>query len=341
MKATRPQIEKALKAPGPETRFVLLHGPDEAGSQALAGLLAAAMGEGAERIDLSGAELKADPARLADEAAAISLFGGARHILVAPAGDEALAAVEALAGAANAGNPVVLVAGALRPASKLLKFALAHPAALAFASYVPEAREAPRIVAEMARAEGLTLRPDVAARIADGAGNNRAVIGRELAKYALYLDAGPDRPGEIDHEAVDAVGAAAGEGDLSRLVDSVIGGRPDALHAELLALKAEGVEGIPLLRAVLRRVFLLARLRAEVERGAAVGAVMAAQGKAIFWKEKDAVAAQLARWSAALLAKLVGRLTEAERRVKASAGLGPLAAEEELFAICRQAMRLR
>ena len=36
------------------------------------------MGAEAERVDLSGAELKADPARLADEAASISLFGGAR-----------------------------------------------------------------------------------------------------------------------------------------------------------------------------------------------------------------------------------------------------------------------
>ena len=96
------------------------------------------MGEDAERIDLSGAELKADPARLADEAAAISMFGGARWILVEPAGDEIVPALEALIEAPAAGNPVAVVAGALKPASKLLKLALAAPAALAFASYVPD-----------------------------------------------------------------------------------------------------------------------------------------------------------------------------------------------------------
>ena len=95
MKANRAQIERGLAHPA-DTRLFLLHGPDEAGSRALARKLAAAMGGETERIDLTGAELKADPARLADEAAAISMFGGARWILVEQAGDECTAAAEAL-----------------------------------------------------------------------------------------------------------------------------------------------------------------------------------------------------------------------------------------------------
>jgi hypothetical protein len=42
-----------------------------------------------------------------------------------------------------------------------------------------------------------------------------------------------------------------------------------------------------------------------------------------------------------LLAKCVGRLVEAERQAKASGTLGAAAVSEELFAICRQAARLR
>ena len=146
MKANRAQLDKALKAPA-ETRFFLLHGPDDAGSRALARALGAALGAEAERIDLDGAELKGDPARLADEAASISMFGGARWILVEPAGDEIVPALEALLDAPAAGNPVAVLAGALKPASKLLKLALAAPGALAFASYVPDARDADRLVA--------------------------------------------------------------------------------------------------------------------------------------------------------------------------------------------------
>lgn len=340
MKANRGQIDKALKAPG-ATRFFLLHGPDDSGSRALAKALAAAMGADAERIDLSGADLKADPARLADEAASISMFGGARWILIEPAGDEAVPALEALLAAPAAGNPVAVLAGSLKPASKLLKLALAAPDALAFASYLPDAQGADRLTAELARAEGLVLRPDVARRIAESCGGDRALIAQELAKFALYAGAAPDAPKAIDHDVIDTLGAGNDGGDLGRLVGSAASGDAAVLEAELARLHAEGLEGIPLIRAMLRRIALLARLRAEVEQGQSPAAVMASSGKSLFWKEKDEVGRQLSRWRADLLAKAMSRLVEAERQVKASGGVGPLAADQELYAICRQAARLR
>jgi DNA polymerase III subunit delta len=338
VKANKAQIERALKSPTAETRFFLLYGPDEAGSRALMKMLGP---PNAERVELSGAELKNDPARLADEAAAISLFGDARVILVEPAGDEVVPAVEALIAAPAAGNPAAIVAGALKPTSKLLKLALAAPCAMTFASYVPDARDAPKLVMELAREHGLGIRPDLARRIADSAAANRAVIAQELAKFALFLDAAPERPKQVEADTVDAIGAANEEGDLSRLVDSVGGGDVKTLRSELLRLSSEGIEGIPLIRAMLRRMTLLARLRGEVERGNSVDTVMASHGKAIFWKEKEAVAAQLSRWTSDLIGKGMSRLLEAERQVKASGGLGALAVDEELFAICRQAARLR
>src|SRR3546814_5614074 len=104
-------IERALDAPSADILLFLLHGPDDAGSQALTKRLERAMGPDAERIDLDGAALKIDPARLADEAASISLFGGARWIRVTLAGDEALPAIEGLLQAAQAGNPVIAIGG--------------------------------------------------------------------------------------------------------------------------------------------------------------------------------------------------------------------------------------
>ena len=340
MKANRGQIERGVAAPAGIGLF-LLYGPDESGSRALARRVAVAVGKEAERVDLSGSELRSDPARLADEAASISLFGGARYVVVEPAGDECTAAVEALLETPAATNPVVLVAGALKGASRLLKLVLAHPQALAFASDPPEGQEADRLAAEMGRAAGLIVRPDVARRLGDASGGNRDVLQQELAKLALYLDAAPERPQPLEHEALDAVGADSGEADLSRLVESVGSGNTKILQEELLRLESEGVEGIPVIRAVLRRMTLLARLRAQVERGNSVDAVMASAGKSLFWKEKGAVSQQLGRWRSDLIARSIGRLLEAERQVKASGALGPAAVDEELFAICRQAARLR
>jgi DNA polymerase III subunit delta len=338
VKAKPAEAKRALRKPG-DYRFFLFHGPDEAGSRALARRLGA--GSGSERVDLTGAELKADPARLADEAASLSLFGGSRYIVVEPAGDESLPAVEALLQAPAAGNPVALVAGALKPASKLLKLAVADPRALACASYVPEGAELERLVADTARERGLIVRPEVARRLAASCAGNRAILALELEKLALFLDAEPGRPQPLEEEALQAVGAAAEEGDLSRLVDSVGSGNSERLKAELLRLAGEGVEGVPLIRAVLRRMTLLARLRAEVERGKSVDGVMASSGRSLFWKEKDAIPRQLDRWRSEGLARSVSRLLEAERQLKAPGGLGAAAVNEELFAVARQAARLR
>lgn len=341
MKAQRGQIERALDAPQADHRLFLLHGPDESSSRDLAARLAKALGANAERIDLSGAALKADPARLSDEAASISLFGDARFIRVDPAGEEILDAVEALLEAPSAGNPVVAIAGALRKESKLLKLALASPSVLAFASYAPEGGDADRLALAMARDFGLRMTTDVARRLAAATSGDRALLARELEKLALYVDAAPDRPQEIDHAALDALGAAVDEGDLSRLVDAVLSGRPDATDTELASLAGEAIEGVPVVRALLRRLLLLAQLRAETARGDSIDAVMASSGKSLFWKEKPEVARQLVRWSPEALDRAIARLGEAERLIKASGSLGSVAVEEELLAISRAAARMR
>lgn len=338
MKATKPQLEKALAAPA-NVRLFLFHGPDDAGSRALARRLAAAAGPDAERVDLPGTELKGDPARLADEAASISMFGGARYILVDPAGDESTEAVSALLSAPAAGNAVALVAGSLKASSSLLKLVLASPAAIAFASYLPDARDWDRMVSDIARAFGLQTRPDVAQRVAEAAGGNRALVEQEMAKFAAYLDAQPGRATPLDHDVIDAVGAAREEGDPGQLVDRVFDGDPKGAQAELQRLHAEGAEGIVLLRSALRRALLLSKLRVRVERGENASSVIASQGKALFWKEKDGVERQLRAWPAERLARCVHRLCEAERALKRSGALGPVSADAELLEIARFAGR--
>ena len=337
MIAKRPELERALDAGGAHHRLILLYGPDEAGSRALADRLGKALGAGAERIDLTGATLKADPARLADEAGAISLFGDKRFIRIEPAGDEICDAVVALAERTSEGNPVVAVAGALRKDAKLLKLVSADPSMIAFASYVPEGADAERLAGTLAREAGLIITPDIARRLASAAGGDRAILAQEIEKLALFADAAPERPREIGHEALDALGAAVQEGDMSRLVDAVLDGRLPAIQAALAQLSIDGISGVPLIRALLRRMLQVAEMRGEFE-----GArnAMASSSKSLFWKEKQSVERQSARWRPDAIERVVTRLTAIERGIKASGSLGPLLLDEELFAIGRVAQRM-
>jgi DNA polymerase-3 subunit delta len=197
------------------------------------------------------------------------------------------------------------------------------------------------MVVEVGREFGLQIRNDVAARVAAACSNDRALIARELEKMALYLDAASDRPRPLEQEALDALGAAMEEGDLSRLANAVFSGQPEQADAELARLANEGIEDIPVLRALGRRAIQLAQLRAQMAEGESIDRVMETAGKAIFWKEKDVIRAELQRWTPDALATALGRIAEAERQVKAPGYVGGALVEEEVLAISRFAQRRR
>ena len=307
MKAKRADIERAVTAPG-AFRLYLLHGADVSGSSALLARLSTTLGVGTERISLSPSVLKGNPALLADEAAAFSLFGDKRLIVVEGGGEELVEAASGLLGAS---------------------------------SDVPEGREADQMVVELGRAAGLDIPPDLARRLATASGGDRAILRFEIDKFALYLDASPERPARLETDVVDALSAGAEEGDLSRIVDAVLDGDPERLDRELKQLGGGGTEAVGLLRALVRRLLLLARHRDEVERGASVDSVMASAARSLFFKDKPAVTRQLGRWSAERLAVALGHALDAERALKAPASVGADAVDATLFRIAQAAPRRR
>lgn len=313
MKAVKASLGRALEQPDPAVRFYLFHGPDEAGSRALAGRLL--KGFGAEKFLLLGQSIKTDPAILADEAGAISLFGGKRVLWIEPAGDEISEAVEALLETTACESPAIAIGGNLRKSSSLLKLAEAHPAALSHISYVPEGRDLERIVAELSREAGLRLAPEMAERVASLSAGNQAIAAQELEKFALFLGASPASPKELDPETFDLLGADSAEADLMRLGDLALAGRMTELLDELGRLPHGGSEAIPILRALQRRLLMLAPLRARVERGERVSDVTTSMGKALFWKDKPLIERLLAGWSADRLSEAASRVSALELQI--------------------------
>ena len=340
MKAAKASLAKALERPDPAIRFYLFYGPDESGSRALAIQLLKGLGD-AEKFIVMGQSVKSDPAALADEAGAMALFGGKRAIWIEPAGDEIAEGVAALLDAAASESAVVALAGALRKTSALLKLAEAHPAALSHCSYVPEGRDMERVVADLAHQVGLRVMPDLAQRLASAANSNQAIAAQELEKFALFLGADPSSPRELDHATVDLLGAYAAEGDLMRLGDLALAGRMDELLEELSRLPHGGSEAVPILRALQRRLLMLAPLRVRVERGERVDAVMTSMGKALFWKDKPLMQRLLSTWSAERLAEAAARVSALERQVMLSPVSDEAALGEALVTIARAAGRRR
>lgn len=337
MKLSASGAARAIERPDPAVRFYLFHGPDDAGSRQLATRLLASLG--AEKFAILGAAIKADPAALADEASAMALFGGPRAIWIEPAGDEIADGVASVLDGASVESPVIAIAGALRKTSGLLKLAEGHAGAAAITSYIPEGRDADRMVIEAARAEGLRVEPEVAGRLAAGCANNQAIVAQELAKFAAYLDSAPDRPKELTHEVLDLLGVDSAEGNLMRLGDLALAGEGRDLLEEFERAAIAPSEAIPVVRAMQRRLLQLAPMRARVEQGERPDGVVTSMGKALFWKDKALVQRLLSTWRADRLAQLMERAGAIERAAMLSDQPPVAMLGEELVTIARAARR--
>ena len=333
MKANANQLRQALDSVNPAIRLFLLHGPDESGAREFALRLARAMGDGAERIDLDGGILKADPGRLATEAASLSLFGGARHIRVTGMGEESVDAVTLLLGSDRPGNPVVAIAPSIKATGKLVKLVLAAPNAMSFACYTPEGADADRLAASIASEHGLRTTGTTAARLFAASGGDRAVLTREIEKLALYLDAAPERPVTLDDVAIDAVGADLDEAEMGQAIDAAVTGNAARLGIELARLHEAGISAIPVLRGLVRRLMTLADLQADIATGASITSVV--EGPRVFFKEKASTARALRHWDSARLSRAIDHVRQAERAMMSSGSVGPVLAEAACLAVAR------
>jgi DNA polymerase-3 subunit delta len=335
VKATKANIGREVDRPRADIRFYLFHGADEAQSRALGQRLLESLG--ATKSVLPASSIKADPAILLDEASAMSLFGGKRVIWIEPATKDIEQGLASLLEASPTENPVVAIAGSLTKASPLLKLAESSSAAVAYVSYVPEGEDAERMVIDVGRRFGLKIAPPLAARIAASAGNDQAIVSQEVQKLALYVDASPEAPKDLDHSAIDAVGADNAEGDFLRLADLAFDGRLLELSNELARMTGSGSEAIPVIRSLQRRLLMLAPARARIERGERSDAVLTSLGRSLFWKDKAKVERMLGKWTAEALATAAERLGQLERSLMFTPAPSREALGEELLAIARKA----
>lgn len=333
MKATRGSIPGALDKPDPRVRFYLLSGADESGSRALAARLL--KGLGAQKVPLTGAQLKADPALLADEASAISMFGDKRLLWIEPVGEEIIAAVQALLEAPAVEAPAVAISGTLKKGSALAKLVEAHPATLAHVSYVPEGRDAVRVIVEAGRDVGLRLDPAVAERVANAAAGDQMVARQELLKYAIYLDATPQASRDLTEDVIDLLGADSSETDVNSSGDLALSGEIARLADELQLMESSGIEPIPVVRALQRRLLMLAPLRAKLDAGQPASAVLAS----VWRRDQAAVGRILPRWSSGRIAEVFQRVQEVERQLLLSPASNSALLGEALTQIARAARR--
>ncbi|MBZ6377577.1 hypothetical protein B5C34_04210 [Pacificimonas flava] len=344
----RPEIARFAANPPADVRLFLFYGADEASARASAASLFSALAgsEDTEKVHLSPANLKDSPSKLADEGAAISMFGGKRVCWVEPiagaGANQVIAAAEALLEAGRVDNPAILIAGDLKPTHALVKLVQASKAGAALRFYAPSARDAEAAVKAMCAEMGLEPTRSALLRLTETALASQAVAEQELRKYALYLGATPETPQPLEDETLDLLGAAFAEAAFGTLVDGVLGGRPKTAIREQGRLTAEGKVAVAQTRALLRRLHQILDLNGAKPPGQSASAYLDSLGRRIFWKDKPALAAQMDLWPLADAERALDRLSFLEAKLKSSGSVnGDVRAAQEFLALARRGQQRR
>jgi DNA polymerase-3 subunit delta len=339
MKATQKTLAGILRRALAQTRVFYFCGADEAGAGDAAAHVVAQLGE-AERVELTGAELKRDPVRLADEARSTSLFGERRVLIVTMAGDEAHDAIATLIADPVAGWPVVVVASGATDKSRVAKLLADRDDALVTIFYPPDRATVTDTVRTLASAAGLRLGDALAETIAVAAGLDTRIVRSEVTKLALYLDASPERPCTVQSEHLAAIGTQTTDDNVNPLVNAALGGMVDKLAQELPRLASGDINPVRLLLAFERRAVLLAGLAARAGSGN-LNAFLDAEIKArrVFFREKADLALQLQKWRGARIERLLSRLSALHRALLLDNAGAPLRMSQAIVEIARVSAR--
>jgi DNA polymerase III subunit delta len=331
MKLAAPRVAAFLAKPDAAMRAALVYGPDAGLVRERADRIAAAicpdLRDAFRVADLTAAALLADPARLNDEAAALSLVGGRRVVRVREAGDAAGALFERFLANPPPGDSMVVVEGGELAARSSLRRAFEEAArAVAVPCYADGRRELEELVREVLGAHRVAVDSDAMAYLVGHLGGDRLASRRELEKLALFAGDG-GRVGLAD--ATQSVGDSAAM-TIDDIVYAAAEGDAAALERALMRAFLEGEMPVSVLRALMRHFQRLHLVQSRIAAGAGDEDALRSLRPPLFFKLQDRFKRQLRVWSQGRAAHALALLTQAELNAKTTG----LPAE----AICRDAL---
>jgi DNA polymerase-3 subunit delta len=341
MKLPANRVAEFLRKPPATARAALFYGPDAGLVRERADRLAAAicpdLRDPFRVAELTGPALTADPARLADEFAALSLVGGRRVIRLRETGDGTSAIVASALDATSGDSLLVLEAGDLPPRSSLRKLCEAAPEIAAVACYADTPRDLAEVAREQLAAHRIAASQEAIQYLVAHLGNDRMVTRQELEKLALYAGDG----GRVElADAMESVGDSTAL-ELDDLVFAVAEGDLATLDWALGRAVREGQNAIGILRAVMRHFQRLHLAAARVAAGASPEEAVKALRPPPFFKLQDRFAAQLTAWSPRRAVAALEALTRAELDGKRTALPQETVLGEALVALAAVAARAK
>jgi len=341
MKVSPRDVETFLRRPPEGLRAALFHGSDEGlvreRAHRLASTLIDDLNDPFGVVDLTGPDIASDPAKLSDEANALSFGGGRRLVRLRGGGEGVTNALKPLMDGPTCEALIVIEAGNLAKASGLRRLMEQSKAAAAIGCYPDEGRDLVGVIEQGLTAHGLTADRDAIAYLSANLGGDRMITRSELEKLALHC---------ADASTVSFADAVALVGDSANLgLDDTALATADGEHASVDRMVArllrEGTSPIAILRAVGRHFMRLQLAVGQIDRGKSPRDAVGALRPPVFYKHTQRVTAQLRWWRREALAAALDHLLDAELRCKSTGTPDAAIVSRTLLSIANSAARGR
>ncbi|WP_428407285.1 DNA polymerase III subunit delta [Hyphococcus sp.] len=328
MTALKGKAIKSFLATRDETiAAVLIYGPDSglARERALkiAGWVVEDLKDPFNALELSDAELKDEPGRLADEIAALSFAGGERVIRLRTSGETAAKAAQLLLDGLDSGHlkpngMVIIEAGDLSPRSGLRKAFEKSKRGAALPCYADGPADVRAMAQEAAAAEDLRFDADALDLAVAILGEDHGISRAEIDKLILYKGPASLRSGpasisleDVRASLVDGLGDA-----MDDTAAACADGAPARLAAALHKASAAGASPIGLLRALQRNFARLKNAQDLMDGGESAASAMKKLRPPVFFAEERAFENRLYKWRGPKLERALRMLVDAELDAK-------------------------
>lgn len=318
MKVSARDIAGFVKNPPKAARVILIYGPDSGlmkeRAKAIGLTIVSDLTDPFNVADLDAASLQDDPARLSDEACAISMMGGDRLIRIQGGADALTPLLKTYLDAPSETALVVIEAGDLNARSSLRKLCEGANNAAALPCYVEDERDLARFVRDRVAEESLRIEPDAVHWLSNNIQGDRGRARSEVEKLILYKGQGDGAVITLDD--VLAICGANGAVNIDDFINAVGLGQAATALQHWGKLNEEGISFIVVVRSLQNHFKRLHQARSAIDAGNSADQAMKVLSPPVFFKYQGAFRTQLQRWRFASLQKVLEKLMGLEADCK-------------------------
>ncbi|MCK5374407.1 MAG: DNA polymerase III subunit delta [Alphaproteobacteria bacterium] len=318
MKIQFRQIESFVKAPDKSARVILVYGPDNGLVRERAAIIGKTVVEDLNDpfnvAALSNEGLIEDPARLPDEASAISMMGGDRLIRIDGGSDKITMLLKAYLKNPVESALVVIQAGELSPRSSLRKLCESAKNAAALPCYVEDERNVAGFIRTKLQEENMHIEPDAISWLASNIAGDRGRVRSELEKLITYK--GTEDSSPISLAQAQAACGNAKQQSFDDLVYALGAKRSAQALKAYSILTEEGTAFIAIIRSLQNHFRRLHITKSYVQSGMDIDSAMKKLSPPVFFKQALQFKGQVNNWPLDTLGIILNKLTELEVQCK-------------------------